>query len=387
MILPRPSIQLDRPLRVAISGTGFVAKGIFALLSARPDNYSVTGILTRRSPDSVEGFPASVRVTHHPDELVEQSDVLIECSGKVVTAVPGITAMIQAGKPVLTLNAEFQLTLGSLFHDTGLLFESLGDQPGSLAWLGHEARMMGFKPLVFASSKKFLNLNPDAIGMKEWSRKTGFSLAATVSFTDGTKVQIEQALVANGLGVSIAQQGLCGTKADDLFTGACALARKAEECGHPIADYILHSDSSGEVFVVGTHDGPADHLRSYKLGDGPYYLLNRPYHLAYFEIPISLHMLVNDSEPLLTPGPVPVHSVAAVCKRALPRGMRLVRPIGGFDVRGETVISSKIPDHVPIGLLDGAVLKHPVEPGQMITTADVDLPYADWLVRWRGLTQ
>ena len=41
--------------------------------------------------------------------------------------------------------------------------------------------------------------------MLHWSRRNGISLPMVTAFTDGTKLQIEQALVANGLGATIAR--------------------------------------------------------------------------------------------------------------------------------------------------------------------------------------
>ncbi len=59
---------------------------------------------------------------------------------------------------------------------------------------------MGFKPVVYENIKGFLNTSPSKEDMEFWSKRNGTTLGMTTSFTDGTKVQIEQALVANGLG-------------------------------------------------------------------------------------------------------------------------------------------------------------------------------------------
>jgi predicted homoserine dehydrogenase-like protein len=82
--------------------------------------------------------------------------------------------------------------------------EAEGDQPGSLAALHENVRLMGFRPLVLGNIKRFLDKNPAEAEMMHWSAKQRLSLHQTVSFTDGTKLQIEQVLVANGLGADIA---------------------------------------------------------------------------------------------------------------------------------------------------------------------------------------
>ena len=46
----------------------------------------------------------------------------------------------------------------------------------------------------------------------------------------------------------------------------------------------------------------------------------------------------------------------------------------GFELRGEAVTIAEHPDAVPITLLDGAVLRHGLEPGAIVTGTDVDVP-------------
>ncbi len=55
--------------------------------------------------------------------------------------------------------------------------------------------------------------------MRYWSGVQGIGQDKTVAFTDGTKVQIEQALVANGLGAAIARDGLLGPGAESVAEG------------------------------------------------------------------------------------------------------------------------------------------------------------------------
>ena len=118
--------------------------------------------------------------------------------------------MLDAGRPVVTLNAEFHATIGSHFVGRGLLSEAEGDQPGCLAALGEDAVATGFTPLVYGNMKAFLNRNPSPEEMRYWAERQDYSIEMVTSFTDGTKVQIEQCLVANGLGAGIAKEDLIG---------------------------------------------------------------------------------------------------------------------------------------------------------------------------------
>ena len=125
-----------------------------------------------------------------------------------------------ASIPVVTMDAEVQVTTGSHFARKGLFTEAEGDQPGCLAALREEAVQMGFLPLVYGNIKGFLNHNPVPDEMAFWAKKQGISLDKVTAFTDGTKVQIEQGLVANGLGAGILRPGRPRPGAPDLTARA-----------------------------------------------------------------------------------------------------------------------------------------------------------------------
>ena len=77
---------------------------------------------------------------------------------------------------------------------------------------------------------------------------------------------------------------------------------------------------------------------------------------------------------LLNNSATPTIGVAAVAKRSLEAGERIESGIGSFQVRGEAVRFRDEPNHLPIGLLYGATVTRPMEPDQMLTLDDVDLP-------------
>ncbi|MGF1642168.1 MAG: SAF domain-containing protein [Thiotrichales bacterium] len=66
--------------------------------------------------------------------------------------------------------------------------------------------------------------------------------------------------------------------------------------------------------------------------------------------------------------------MAAIAKRELKKGEHLPYAIGSFAVRGEAIRVESCRDHVPIGILENAVIKQSLEPGQIVTWDDVELP-------------
>ncbi len=360
--------------RIGLVGTGFIAGGFSRLITKHTSDMALSKVLTRRPLDKADGYPYPELLTHSVQEMLDHSDIVVECSGDVLHSTDVINQALKAGKPVVTMNSEFHVTTGSFFADKGLLTEAEGDQPGCIAALHEEAVSMGFSPLVYGNMKGFLNHTPTPEEMAYWAGKQGISVEQTTSFTDGTKIQIEQAFVANGLGATVSRQGMEGPKSPEIPKAAVELARLATELGQPISDYVLSPGNAG-VFVVGTHDAEEWKALTYlKLGDGPYYVLSKMFHLCQYEIVKTLRRVINGGGALLNNSTQPKVTVVAIAKHAMKAGTRIDRAIGGFQLRGEAARIEDVKGHVPIGMVQQAVLTRDVEPGEMLMFNDVELP-------------
>lgn len=382
----KPRAVHNVPARIGIVGTGFIAVGLCLMLRSTPD-MAVSRVLTRRPVDSVKDVDPHL-LTRSMADLLENSDLIVECSGDIIHACATVQAAHEAGLPVVTMAAEFHVTVGSFFSQTGLITEAEGDQPGSIAALREDALQMGFKPVVFGNIKGFLNLDPSLDEMSYWAKRNGISRTQVTSFTDGTKLQIEQALVANGLGADIAQRGLVGPQDLSLEDTGNYLGEIAARLGTPISDYVLNRKLPAGVFVVGEHlNQRPEVLRYLKLGDGPYYTLLRPYHLCHLELPRTIRRVLDGHGVLLNNSPKPRINVVAVAKRDLPAGTSFEAAIGGMELRGEAVRLAELPESPPIGLLTGARLKHSVVAGQTLMTSDVDIPDSLAKKAWEHIRQ
>lgn len=361
--------------KIGVSGTGMIARGFLRLIKQHYPDLEISRVLTRRPFNSFSDFPLAERLTHSIDDLVDHSDLIVECSGDVFHGTEVIERAFEAGLPVVTVNAELQVTTGSYLAGKGFITEAEGDQPGSLAALHEEALQMGFKPLVYGNMKGYLNHDPTPENMAYWARLQGISIDQTTSFTDGTKVQIEQVVVGNGLGATITRQGLEGIASTNLNDSASVLGMLAERLGQPITDYVIPSGfPAGGVFLVCRHDAEQQQAIEYfKLGPGPYYTLIRPFHLCSLEVGKTVRRVLAGGGVLLNNSTAPTLGVAAIAKRPMRAGELIERGIGGFQFRGEAVKLAEHPDHVPIGLLRKTALKRAVEPGQIITYDDVDI--------------
>lgn len=370
------------PINIGIVGTGGIGRGLAKLIAGRKD-FNISGILTRRA-GLIENLGVSQDlVTLNPEKLMETSDVIVVSTGDVIYSTYIIDLAFTYDLPVVTMDADTQVVTGSWLSKRGILTEANGDQPGCLAALHREVAQMGFKPWVYGNIKGFLNTNPSLEDMVYWAQKQGYSLNSVTSFTDGTKLQIEQTLVANYFGLDIAQRGMIGLETNDFEKGAFELGQVAWDRQKVLSDYMISRSSPPGVFITATHqEDLAPELKTYKMGEGPFYLLYKPNHLCFFEIPNTILNLLNQREILIDNGSSPRISVGAIAKKKLKAGSVLDMAIGSMEVRGEAIEIAAHPKHVPIGLMAQAHFRRDVEPGQLITFDDVEiqdsLAYKAW---------
>lgn len=367
-------ITTNTEVRIGIVGTGFIGQGIVLALEAQPD-LKVTKVLTRRKITPEFKFVRPELLTDSIDELIENSDLVVECTGSVLWATTVLDRVMDANLPVVTMDSEVHVTTGSYLAQKGFITEAEGDQPGCLAALKESAVQMGFKPLVYGNIKGFLNLLPTPEDMQYWSNRQGISLDQVTSFTDGTKVQIEQAFVANGLGADVLQDGLLGPSSEDIFTGGVQIAEAAKGLGRSVSDYILSPKSPAGVFIIAEHEAEQkDYLRYLKMGEGPFYSISQNYHLCHLEVTKTIRRVLSGGGVLLNNSTNPQVGVVAVAKKDLSAGDTIQRGIGSFEVRGIASRFSSHPNAVPIGLLEKVTLTQSIPAGGILTFDDVDIP-------------
>lgn len=361
-----------KDISIGIIGTGFIAEGLFNLIISK-NELKISNMLTRTNIKK-RNTSFQKYLTTSISELIENSDIIIECTGEVLYAVENISEIMKHDIPIITMNTEFHVTVGTYFVDKCFITEAEGDQPGCFAALNKEMLQMGFNPLVYGNIKGFLNKNPSLDDMKYWAKKSNLSLNMVTSFTDGTKVQMEQAFVANGLNATILQKGMLGKETSDFMLSAEEIASQASELGQKVCEYVVSPSGPAGVFITGTHDKEQiDSLRYYKLGNGPYYTLVKPYHLPHLEIYKTILNTIRGGEVLLNNGPSPTISVAAIAKKDITKGTRIDKAIGSFLFRGEAIRIKDYKNHIPIGLLSNAVTKKDIKEGELVMLEDFDI--------------
>ena len=380
--------MLNRKYRIGLVGTGFIGSGLARLIKSSPD-FEISNVLTRRDSANIDGFNADL-ITNSINQLVDNADIVFESSGDVVHATEVVLAATNAQKKVITINSEFHVTTGSFFTRRGdFVTDADGDQPGCLARLNQDVVGMGFKPMAYVNIKGFINHNPEQKEMEYWSKLQKLSLEQTVSFTDGTKLQVEQAFVANALNATIAPGGMTGARVESL-NDMDYLVRLAEAAGEPISDFGLCKGAPPGVLIVAKSD-EADYLGDYtpvkplRTKDGLAYILLRPYHLCHFEGLNTARKVIRGESMLINNSAKPRLTVVAIAKRKIAQNEIIERGAGGFDVRGIAVHMQDYKNAVPICLLTHAKVVRELAPDQVVSFDDVILDESKALEIYRQI--
>ena len=288
-------------------------------------------------------------------------DAVAECTNTISIAGEFCRAAIARGAHVVLMNAEVDLALGRLLvHEArqqGVVVTSdAGDQHGVLATMIDEIELWGFRIVQAGNMKGFLNRYGNAAEARVWAEKQRLSVVQTVSYTDGTKMNIEQALIGNYCGLIPTQPGMEGPQIADIrdvlqafdFDQYGAQGRVDYTVGVPWP--------GGGVYVVGYCEDelPKFYLNYYKVSSkGNYHLFFRPYHLCHLETPRAVAQAYFDGRAVIEPARHWINDVFAYAKRDLAAGTRIEHGIGGDEFYGLVdSIAHAGPEGVPVCALE-----------------------------------
>ncbi|WP_310583238.1 Gfo/Idh/MocA family oxidoreductase [Deinococcus sp.] len=405
----------DNPVRVGMIGAGFMGRGVANQIVNSVPGMRLVAVSNRTlagaerafleaglEPQVVESLAAledAVRsgvpaITQDASLLCQsgQIDALIDVTGDVEYGAQITLEAIAYGKHLITLNAELDATVGPLLKRKAdaagvILTASDGDQPGVQMNLYRFVQSIGLRPLVCGNIKGLQDPYRTPSTQKAFAEKWGQNPYMVTSFADGTKISFEQAIVANGTGMTVERRGMRGSE----FSGHVDELSKLYDVEMlrrlgGVVDYTVGSRPGPGVFVLATHDDPRQrhYLNLYKLGEGPLYSFYTPYHLCHFEVPLSVARAVLFRDAVLQPLGAPTVEVVATAKTDLRAG-DTIDALGGYLSYGqcETAAITREQRLLPMGLAEGCVLKRDMLMDTVLTYADVTLPADRLAVRLR----
>jgi len=378
-----------RPIRVAMSGAGFMGRGIARELARRP-GMELAAILCRNVPRGREvaveaGLPGLV-VTDNADEAIAAgTDVFLEVTGSLDYAARTVSKALEQRRHVVAMNPELDGTVGPLLKrkadQAGVIYTNAdGDQPGVIMNLYRFVRGIGLRPVLCGNIKGLHDPYRTPTTQEGFARRWGQNVRMVTSFADGTKISFEQAIVANATGMRVARRGMLGPSFDagtPIELAARSFPPEMFLEGPGLVDYVVGAAPAPGVFVLAATDDPVSrhYLNLYKLGEGPVYCFHTPYHLCHFEVPNTIARAALFGDGAVVPAARPMVEVIAAAKTDLESGT-VIDGLGGYTVYGlaENYATSRREDLLPIGLAEGCRLRRRAPRDAVLHFDDVDRP-------------
>lgn len=409
---------LGRPVRVGVVGAGQMGSGLVAQVhrARGMEVAAVADVAVERAEQALAsaGRTDVVRAASIEEaaQVIEAGkaavlddglrlaelplDIVVEVSGIPDVAAQVALSCVLAGTDVALMTVEADVTVGLLLSRMAAAGDAVytvcrGDEPVECVKLVEYAQDLGLE-VVVAGKGKNNPMRPTDVpeDVEEEARRKGMNPKMLCSFTDGTKTQIEMAALANATGYAIEEPGMHG-EAVDLVDLAKTL-RPASEGGiiqgeGPVVEYVTGDVAPG-VFVIARSDNEVvtEELHYLRLpGEGNYFQIYRPYHLASVEAPLSIGEAVLDRRPSFISTTWSA-DVIATAKSDLAAGTRL-EGIGGHHLHGTAydAAQAREADLLPIALAATSTLVRDVEAGQALTYADVELDESRPLVAMRRM--
>ncbi len=328
-----------------------------------------------------------VAVTDDVNLLINSGliDVVIDATGvPAVGAEIGLRAM-EHGKHLVMMNVEADVTIGAYLKSEadrlGVTYSlGAGDEPSSCMELIEFVSAMGH-PIVAAGKGKNNPLNVDAVphDYAEEAKRRNMNVRMLVEFVDGSKTMVEMAAIANATGLVPDCAGMHGPAATlDTLSKVLVPEKDGGVLSRSgVVDYSVGKGVAPGVFVVAemSHPRVRERMEDLKMGHGPYFTFHRPYHLTSLEVPLTCARVVLYGKPDMVPLAKPVAEVCAVAKKNLQPGDTL-DAIGEYTYRAWIMTASEAREAqaIPCGLLHGAKVTKPIAKGQLVTTANTDVP-------------
>lgn len=395
--------SLDRDIRVVIIGMGAMGKGLYYQCKITPGVkcVAVADLNVGKCIESVQMVNDNYQIVQNENELhdaidqqyvaicedgellakCEYADVVVEASNAIGAGARFVLTALNRKKHVVLMNAEIDLLYGPYFlevaEQNGVICASIdGDQYGVLKRVIDDFQLWGFDLVMAGNIKGFLDRysNPTKIIPEADKRNLDYKMCT--SYTDGTKLCIEMAIIANAFGMKTLVPGMHGPRARhvtevfDHFNFDALWVDKV-----PFVDYLLGAEPGGGVFAIGYHDHPYQRsmMEYYKMGKGPFYLFYRPYHLCHVEAIASIVEPFLYKKPLLQPKAGFHADVYTYAKVDLKKGETL-DGLGGYTCYGliENCTPSNGENRLPILLAENVKLKRDIRKDEKINYEDIE---------------
>jgi len=393
----------NKTIKIALLGAGSMGKGIFYQCSITPgiDCVAISDVKIDRAIDSVKYTGQEYCIVENRKDLLnsinnnivavcengmllaecEIFDIFLDASNSIISAALIDQKALENNMHLIMMNAEADLLYGPYFlriaNENNLVYTSSdGDQPGVIKRIVDEMNLWGFELVMAGNIKGFLDRysNPTKIIPEADKRNLDYNMCT--SYTDGTKVAIENALVANALNCEVIIPGMEGRELKSVYEIFDHYDfQEYLEQDKRIVEYILGARPKGGVFAVGYCPDsyqqsmldwfPSENKR------GQFNLFYRPYHLCHVETMQTIAEAVLDKKSLLKPDYGLKTDVYAYAKRDL-RKTETLDGLGGYTCYGLLENNPNYKNEgLPICLAHDLVTNRDIRKDEKILLSDV----------------
>lgn len=393
------------PIRIGLVGAGVMGRMVALQLLTPLTGMRLAAVANRSLPRALQAFnEGGVDEVQTVDSLgqlneairrnraaitdnalllceAEGIDVIVEVTGTVEFGATVVMKAIEHRKHVVLVNAELDSTLGAVLKTyadkAGVVITNIdGDEPGVAMNLVRYVRSLGFQAVGAGNLKGMIDPYRTPATQQGFAAQYGQNPAIVTSFADGTKLSMEETILANAAGFKVGKRGMYGPKC--LHVKEIASLLPAEQLlDGGLVDYALGAEPYTGAYVIVHETNPlkAKHLSYLKMGNGPFYVFYTPYHLPHIQLPSSVARAAIFNDATTAPVGAPMCDVITLAKRDLHEG-EILDGVGGFTCYGvidnaPVVNAGRL---LPMGLSEGCRLKRAVEKDTVLTYADVELP-------------
>ncbi len=303
-------------------------------------------------------------------------DILVEATGYTDIGAQVAWNCILNGKNIVMLNVETDVTVGvflsRMAQKAGLIYTvAAGDEPAVCKMLYDFSTTLGFEVVCLGKGKNNIidyAASPETCAEEAASKFMNPKMLA--SFKDGTKTMVEMAAVSNATGLIPDVPGMHGIKVEIPDLSKVFIPK--EDGGILSAkgrvDYSTGKVAPG-VFAVVTSDDPrirAD-MKFVAMGDGPYFMFLRPFHLCNIETPLAAAEAMIYGETTVVAKNM-VSEVVSIAKRDLKAG-ETIGGIGSADIYHKiyTYQDARKMKGIPMGIASGARILKDIKQGDPLT--------------------
>lgn len=315
---------------------------------------------------------------------LEDIDVFVDATGDPYEGAKIAFEAIKHGKHIVSLNVECDVVVGSLLaekaREKNVTYTGIaGDEPGTVKELYDFAKLLGFEVLAIGKGKNNpLDYEANYETVEKEANEKGIRPYMLASFVDGSKTMEELTLMCNATGFKPDVPGCHGIVSDikNLDKNLKLKSEGGVLDSYNVCEYVMGIAPGVFVLVKAPNDFIDHEMRFLKVGDGPNYVLYRPFHLTSIEVPVTILQTYFFNLPTICPIPLkPVADTVAIAKKDLKPGDLLDGP-GGKTIYGKimTYSSSREMNYMPYGLASENVkVLREIKKGEPIKYDDVEI--------------